>query len=66
LDSVGIFISLANRLILRVTCPTANQIELWDRVMVPISAAMGEKFPKHIYHSIICIVNESLYVIIKT
>ncbi len=37
LDCVGVFASLANRLILRAASPTANQIQLWDRAMIPLS-----------------------------
>lgn len=37
LDSVGLLASLANRLALRAAMPTAGQIALWDRAMVPLS-----------------------------
>ena len=37
LDSVGFFASLANRLLLRSAQPSAAQIGLWDRVLVPMS-----------------------------
>jgi SAM-dependent methyltransferase len=37
LDVVGIFASLANRLALKQTLPTAAQIEMWDRYLVPLS-----------------------------
>lgn len=37
LDCVGLSASLANRLLLRQAMPTARQISLWDRGMVPIS-----------------------------
>lgn len=37
LDSVGFFASLANKLLLRSAYPTARQIRLWDRAMVPLS-----------------------------
>ncbi|TVP45615.1 MAG: class I SAM-dependent methyltransferase [Gemmatimonadales bacterium] len=37
LDSVGLFASLGNRLLLRSAMPTPSQIWLWDRVMVPAS-----------------------------
>jgi hypothetical protein len=37
LDSAGFFASLANRLILRASMPTAGQIAFWDRTIVPIS-----------------------------
>ncbi len=37
LDSVGLLASAANRLLLRQDMPTAGQIALWDRLMVPLS-----------------------------
>ena len=36
-DSVGMLLSLANRLLLRQTLPTAAQIRFWDRVVIPTS-----------------------------
>jgi len=37
LDSAGLFASLANRTLLRAPLPTARQIALWDKRLVPIS-----------------------------
>lgn len=37
LDSVGLFASLGNRLVLRSRMPSKRQIALWDGVMVPLS-----------------------------
>jgi SAM-dependent methyltransferase len=37
LDSVGLFASLANKLLLRSAMPTPGQIALWDKAMVPLS-----------------------------
>ena len=37
LDSVGMIMSLANRLLLRERHPTASQIRLWDSVIIPTS-----------------------------
>lgn len=37
LDSVGLLASLGNRLVLRRGMPTAAQIRVWDRWMVPLS-----------------------------
>lgn len=37
LDSVGFFASLANRLLLSQSMPTARQLWVWDRLMVPFS-----------------------------
>ena len=37
LDSAGFFLSLGNRLVTRAAMPTRGQIDLWDRVFVPVS-----------------------------
>ena len=37
LDSIGLLASLANRLLLRAAAPSHKQIEVWDRLMVPVS-----------------------------
>ena len=37
LDSVGMFASLANRLLLKSSMPGKKQIATWDRLMVPLS-----------------------------
>jgi SAM-dependent methyltransferase len=37
LDSAGFCASLANRVLLRASMPTARQIALWDKVLVPVS-----------------------------
>lgn len=37
LDSVGLLAALANRLVLRQSMPTAGQLAVWDRFMVPCS-----------------------------
>jgi len=37
LDSIGLFASMANRLLLRQSMPTRGQLAVWDRYMVPIS-----------------------------
>lgn len=37
LDSVGLLASLANSMIMKSAMPTASQIGLWDRAMVPAS-----------------------------
>ncbi len=37
LDSVGFFAALANRTVLRSSMPTPRQIQVWDRLMVPLS-----------------------------
>ncbi len=37
LDSVGMLASLANRLLLRQSLPTENQIRFWNRYLIPLS-----------------------------
>jgi SAM-dependent methyltransferase len=37
LDSVGMLASLGNRLLLKSSMPSAGQIAVWDRLMVPLS-----------------------------
>lgn len=37
LDAFGLFLSLANRLLLRQDLPTVGQIQFWDRFVVPVS-----------------------------
>lgn len=37
LDSLGMGLSLANRVLLRQSSPTARQIRFWDRMIVPCS-----------------------------
>jgi hypothetical protein len=37
LDSVGLVASLGNRLFLKSGMPTARQIALWDKMMIPLS-----------------------------
>jgi 2-polyprenyl-3-methyl-5-hydroxy-6-metoxy-1,4-benzoquinol methylase len=37
LDSVGLLLSLGNRVLLRSSRPTHAQIQFWDRVVIPVS-----------------------------
>ena len=37
LDSLGVVLSLANRVLLHSACPTHGQIQFWDRVVIPLS-----------------------------
>jgi SAM-dependent methyltransferase len=52
LDSVGFFASLANRLVLRSDMPTRREIEIWDRLMVPLSRALDPATGFHFGKSI--------------
>jgi 2-polyprenyl-3-methyl-5-hydroxy-6-metoxy-1,4-benzoquinol methylase len=40
LDSVGLFASAANRLLLRQSMPTKAQLQVWDKWMIPLSAIL--------------------------
>lgn len=40
LDSVGMLLSLGNRLLLRQSAPTPAQVRLWDRLFVPCSTVV--------------------------
>jgi hypothetical protein len=42
LDSLGVFVSLANVIALRQSLPTLSQVELWDRICVPLSRAVDQ------------------------
>jgi ubiquinone/menaquinone biosynthesis C-methylase UbiE len=44
LDTTGFFSSLANRLLLKQSYPTAKQISFWDKLMIPVS-----KITDHIF-----------------
>tara|TARA_B100000161_G_C33538799_1_gene409650 strand:+ start:142 stop:843 length:702 start_codon:yes stop_codon:yes gene_type:complete len=52
LDSVGLFLNLANRLFLKKSLPSKKQILFWDKIIVPISKVLdpilGFKFGKSI------------------
>jgi hypothetical protein len=44
LDSVGLLASLGNRLFLRSSMPSARQLWVWDRLMVPLSRVLDPVF----------------------
>jgi SAM-dependent methyltransferase len=52
LDSVGLLASLGNRLFLRSATPSAHQIAVWDKILVPMSRTVdrltGYRFGKTI------------------
>lgn len=37
LDSLGVLVSLANRIVLRSSMPTPRQIAVWDKLVIPLS-----------------------------
>jgi SAM-dependent methyltransferase len=52
LDSIGVLTSVANRLFLKQSYPTASQIHFWDRFFVPVSRvtdkAVGHMFGRSV------------------
>lgn len=55
LDSVGFLASLANRVLLRQSLPTAAQIAFWDRVMIPVSRWLDPMFRRGFGRSVVAI-----------
>jgi len=44
LDTIGFFASFANRLFLRQSYPTAKQIAIWDKMLIPVSKITDKIF----------------------
>ncbi|UEM19787.1 class I SAM-dependent methyltransferase [Skermanella mucosa] len=55
LDSIGMLASLGNRLLLRSSMPTAGQIRLWDRVMVPLSRRLDPLLRRNLGKTVVAI-----------
>lgn len=55
LDSCGMVLSLANRMLLRQSLPTAAQIAFWDRRVVPISRHVDPWFAHRLGKSILAV-----------
>lgn len=55
LDSLGVFTSLANRLLLHQDTPTEKQILFWDRRLIPISKIFDRLFGYQVGRSVIVI-----------
>jgi hypothetical protein len=53
LDSAGMLASLGNRLLLRRSMPTENQILTWDRLLVPLSRALDPIFAGRVGKSVL-------------
>jgi SAM-dependent methyltransferase len=53
LDSAGMLLSLANRLLLRQSMPTLRQVMFWDRVVVPVSRVLDPLLGRRIGKSIL-------------
>lgn len=58
LDCVGMFASLANRLLLRSDSPKASQIRLWDTAMVPTSRLLDPLLGFQVGKSIVCVLQK--------
>jgi SAM-dependent methyltransferase len=55
LDSFGLLVSLANRLLLRQSMPTLAQIRLWDRFMIPVSRRLDPLLRYQLGKSIVAV-----------
>jgi len=55
LDCVGVIVSLANRVLLRQSTPTVEQIETWDTLVVPISRVLDRACGRLIGKTIVCV-----------
>jgi len=53
LDAVGLLASAGNRLLLRQSMPTEQQILAWDRLMIPISRAIDPLLGHHLGKSVL-------------
>jgi len=58
-DTIGFFAALINRLFLKQKYPTEKQVQLWDKLMIPISKIMDKIFFHSFGKSIICIWQKS-------
>jgi SAM-dependent methyltransferase len=54
-DSVGMILSLANRLLLRQALPNRRQILLWDRVVIPLSRRLDPLLGRAFGRSVIAV-----------
>jgi 2-polyprenyl-3-methyl-5-hydroxy-6-metoxy-1,4-benzoquinol methylase len=55
LDAFGMLASLGNRLLLRSPLPTAGQIALWDKVLVPLSSSFDRLLGYSVGKSVVCV-----------
>jgi len=57
LDSAGAFVSAANRLVLRQSMPTAQQLKFWDGMLVPVSRIVDPLLGYRLGKSVVAIWN---------
>jgi 2-polyprenyl-3-methyl-5-hydroxy-6-metoxy-1,4-benzoquinol methylase len=55
LDGVGFLASLANRMLLHQSIPSRQQIELWDRRMIPVSRLVDGLFQRWFGRSVLAV-----------
>lgn len=55
LDSVGLLLSLSNRLFMRQSMPTKNQLHFWDQFVVPVSRVLDKGLAGSVGKSIVAI-----------
>jgi hypothetical protein len=55
LDSIGMLVSAANKLLLRASTPKKEQILLWDRFMVPVSRCLDPLMRNRLGKSILVV-----------
>lgn len=55
LDAAGMAASLANRVLLRASMPTVDQIKFWDRVLVPVSRVIDPVLARSVGKSVVAV-----------
>jgi SAM-dependent methyltransferase len=55
LDSAGLFLSLASRVLLRQSMPTAAQLQIWDRWIIPLSRVLDKCLLHRVGKSIVAV-----------
>lgn len=60
LDSIGLFLSLGNKLLLHQSRPKLSQIRFWDRYVIPFSKVMDKVLFNRVGRSLITVVRKPL------
>ncbi len=55
LDSLGLLLSLGNKLLMRQRMPTARQIRVWDRFVIPVSRLTDHLFKQAFGRSLVAV-----------